>query len=117
AARHARAAGADPRPRPAAVTASAGEVLIVRLSAIGDVVHTLPVAAALSRRGWRVSWIVEPAARPLLEGNPGVAQVIAAPSARAWRLGALRAAAAELRRTRRDAALDLQGLWKSAGWA
>ena len=97
--------------------ATPGDVLLVRLSAIGDVVHTLPVAAALKRRGWRVSWIVEPAARPLLEGNPAVTQVVPAPPARAWRLGAVRAAAAELRRTRREAALDLQGLWKSAGWA
>jgi ADP-heptose:LPS heptosyltransferase len=99
------------------MTAAAGDVLLVRLSAIGDVVHTLPVAAALKGRGWRVSWIVEPAARPLLEGNPAVTQVIAAPPARVGRLGAVRAAAAELRGTRREAALDLQGLWKSAGWA
>jgi ADP-heptose:LPS heptosyltransferase len=96
---------------------AAGDVLLVRLSAIGDVVHTLPVAAALQKRGWRVSWIVEPAARPLLEGNPAVTQVVAAPPARAWRLGAVRSAAAELRGTRREAALDLHGLWKSAGWA
>jgi len=99
------------------MTAAPGDVLLVRLSAIGDVVHTLPVAAALQRRGWRVSWIVEPAARPLLEGNPAVAQVLAAPPARAWRLGAVRAVAAQLRATRREAALDLQGLWKSAAWA
>ena len=57
------------------MTAPPGEILLVRLSAIGDVVHTLPVAAALKRRGWRVAWIVEPAARPLLEGNPAVTQV------------------------------------------
>jgi len=94
-----------------------GEVLVVRLSAIGDVVHTLPVAAALSHRGWRVSWLVEPAARVLLEGNPAVAEVIGAPPARAWRLGAVRGAVAQMRRTRREVALDLQGLWKSAAWA
>lgn len=99
------------------MSAALGEVLVVRLSAIGDVVHTLPVAAALSRRGWRVSWLVEPAARVLLEGNPSVAEVIPAPSARAWRLGAVRRAVAQMRRTRREAALDLQGLWKSAAWA
>jgi heptosyltransferase-1 len=99
------------------MTAAPSEVLLVRLSAIGDVVHTLPAAAALKHRGWRVCWIVEPAARPLLEGNPAVTQVVAAPPARASRLGAAREVAAELRRTRRDAALDLQGLWKSAGWA
>ncbi|HYU42306.1 MAG TPA: glycosyltransferase family 9 protein [Vicinamibacteria bacterium] len=99
------------------MTAPPGEILLVRLSAIGDVVHTLPVAAALKRRGFRVAWIVEPAARPLLEGNPAVTHVVAAPPARAWRLGAVRAAVTELRRTDRDAALDLQGLWKSAAWA
>ena len=99
------------------MTAPPGEILLVRLSAIGDVVHTLPVSAALKRRGFRVTWIVEPAARPLLEGNPAIAQVVAAPPARAWRLGAVRAAVTELRRTHRDAALDLQGLWKSAAWA
>jgi lipopolysaccharide heptosyltransferase I len=98
------------------MSAGPGEVLLVRLSAIGDVIHTLPAAAALSRRGWRVSWLAEPAARPLLEGNPAVAEVIAAPPARAWRLGAVRQALSTLRRSRRDVALDLQGLWKSAAW-
>jgi ADP-heptose:LPS heptosyltransferase len=52
-----------------------------------------------------------------VEGNPAVTDVVAAPPARAWRLGAVKRAAAELRRTRGDAALDLQGLWKSAAWA
>jgi ADP-heptose:LPS heptosyltransferase len=99
------------------VTAAGGEALLVRLSAIGDVVHTLPVAAALQGRGWRVTWVVEPAARPLVEGNPAVTEVVGVPGARAWRLGEVRAAAAALRATRRDVALDLQGLWKSAAWA
>jgi lipopolysaccharide heptosyltransferase I len=98
-------------------TPAGGEALLVRLSAIGDVVHTLPVAAALQRRGWRVTWVVEPAARPLVEGNPAVTRVVGVPAARAWRLGEVRAAAAALRATRRDVALDLQGLWKSAAWA
>ncbi len=35
-----------------AVTEAVFEVLVVRLSAVGDVVHTLPVAAALLARGW-----------------------------------------------------------------
>ncbi len=99
------------------MTAAGGEALLVRLSAIGDVVHTLPVAAALQGRGWRVTWVVEPAARPLVEGNPAVTEVVGVPGARAWRLGEVRAAAAALRATRRDVALDLQGLWKSAAWA
>ena len=54
------------------MTASPSEVLLVRLSAIGDVVHTLPAAAALKRRGGRVWWFVEPAARllPFVGGSP-----------------------------------------------
>ena len=59
------------------------KALLVRLSAIGDVVHTLPVAAVLRRRGFDVDWVVEPAARPLVEGNPAVTRAIAAPAARA----------------------------------
>lgn len=40
------------------------KALLVRLSAIGDVVHTLPALAALRRHGWRTAWLVEPLARP-----------------------------------------------------
>jgi lipopolysaccharide heptosyltransferase I len=93
------------------------KTLIVRLSAIGDVVHTLPAAAALKRRGHDVDWLVEPRAMPLVERNPAVTTALAAPPARLSGLGGSRATARELRRARYDSALDLQGLWKSAGWA
>ena len=43
------------------------KALVVRLSSIGDVVHTLPVLAALRRHGWEAGWLVEPPARPLLD--------------------------------------------------
>lgn len=93
------------------------KALLVRLSSIGDVVHTLPALAALHRHGWEAGWVVEPASRPLLEDNPPLGQLVAAPAARdfRWRqaLSALRA----LRAGRYDVALDLQGLWKSALWA
>lgn len=93
------------------------KALLVRLSSIGDVVHTLPALAALHRAGWEAGWVVEPPARVLLEHNPLVGQVIAAPARKAFgwaqALGALRAA----RTQRYDAALDFQGLWKSAAWA
>lgn len=89
----------------------------MRLSAIGDVVHTLPTAAALHARGWQVSWLVEPAARVLLEGNPAVAQVFAVPPARPRHLVAAGRALRRLRAQPHDLALDLQGLWKSATWA
>jgi heptosyltransferase I len=93
------------------------KALLVRLSAIGDVVHTLPTLAALRRHGWSTGWVVEPLARPLLAGNPALDEVVSAPSARAFSLGEARRALAAARRGRYDVALELQGLWKSAAWA
>jgi heptosyltransferase-1 len=91
--------------------------LIVRLSSIGDVVHTLPALAALRQHGWEAGWVVEPASRVLVEGNPAVAQAIVIPAANAFRGGEAMAAVRALRRRRYDVALDFQGLWKSAAWA
>lgn len=93
------------------------KALLVRLSAIGDVVHTLPVLAALRRAGWETAWLVEPLAAPLLRDNPALDELVEAPSARRFALGPARSALAALRATRADVALDLQGLWKSALWA
>jgi ADP-heptose:LPS heptosyltransferase len=91
--------------------------LIVRLSAIGDVVHTLPALSALRSRGWEVGWAVEPAARPILEGHPLLSHLTKVPAARGFRLGPARSAAAALRAHGYDAAVDFQGLWKSAAWS
>jgi heptosyltransferase-1 len=90
--------------------------LLVRLSSIGDVVHTLPALAALHRAGWEAGWVVEPPSRVLLDTNPLVAQVIEAPSRRAFGWAAAVSAVRALRRQGYDAALDFQGLWKSAAW-
>jgi heptosyltransferase I len=92
-------------------------VLIVRLSAIGDVVHTLPVLAALHAAGHEVSWLVEPAASSLLAGQSLLSGLVIGPSARRFRLGRALRTARVLRERRFDVALDLQGLWKSAAWA
>jgi ADP-heptose:LPS heptosyltransferase len=93
------------------------KALLVRLSSIGDVVHTLPALAALHRHGWEAGWLVEPPSRVLLDENPLLAQVVGVPSRKAFgwsrALGVVRA----LRAERYDAALDFQGLWKSAAWA
>jgi len=91
--------------------------LLVRLSSIGDVVHTLPALAALSRGGWETGWLVEPAARPLLDGNPVLGRLHTAPPARAFSWRTAIRVAREVRHARYDVALDLQGLWKSAAWA
>jgi heptosyltransferase I len=93
------------------------KALLVRLSAIGDVVHTLPALAALREGGWDTAWLVEPLARPLLAGNPALTELVEAPAARAFTAGGARRALRDLRRARADVALDLQGLWKSAAWA
>jgi lipopolysaccharide heptosyltransferase I len=91
--------------------------LLVRLSAIGDVIHTLPALAALRGAGWEVDWLSEPASAILLEDNPALRRRIPAPPAKAFRLGPAREALAALRRARYDVALEVQGLWKSAAWA
>jgi lipopolysaccharide heptosyltransferase I len=93
------------------------KALLVRLSSIGDVVHTLPTLAALRQHGWEAGWIVEPASRVLLDGNPALDQVVAAPAAKAFRWSEAWAAVRALREQRYDVALDFQGLWKSGGWA
>ena len=93
-------------------------VLIVRTSALGDVVHALPVLAAL-RRGLpraRIGWVVEERFAPLLAGHPQIDELLVV-RLRAWRrrpfaatvrreVGAARAA---LRRFGADVALELMG--------
>ncbi len=100
-------------------------VLIAKLSSLGDVVHALPVAATLAARrpGARLTWIVEAREAGVLRGHPALAEVITVDTRR-WRrldgaagvIGAVRAMAAvrrRLRAARFDVALDLQGLIKS----
>ncbi len=95
------------------------KILIVRLSALGDIVHTLPVAENAARAGAEVGWVVERLYRGLLESNPSVSTVFTADT-RAWRERLLSAPAeiGALRRALRSFApewtLDVQGLWKSA---
>jgi len=91
--------------------------LVVRLSSIGDVVHTLPALAALRRHGWDAGWVVEPPGLPLLRDNPYVDQAVATPRAKAFRATEALSSVRALRASRYDVALDFQGLWKSAAWA
>jgi heptosyltransferase-1 len=88
-------------------------ILVVRLSAMGDVVNTLPAAASLKHGIPHsiISWIVEPRWAPLLEGNPYLDEVI--PFDRRSFAG-LRSAWGRLREQPFDLAVDFQGLVKSA---
>ena len=46
-------------------------VLVVKLSAIGDVIHALPVSYAIKETypEARLTWVVEPPAYNILQGN------------------------------------------------
>src|ERR1035437_1419407 len=87
-----------------------GSILVVRLGAMGDILHALPAVASLkhSYPGWRLTWAVEPKWGPLLAGNPFVDRVVHV------RRDALLETWRELRAERYDFAVDFQGLIKSA---
>ena len=101
-------------------------ILIIRLSAIGDVVHTLPAVHLLKKHlpGCHITWVVEQAAAELLRGYAGIDELLVS-HRKEWlrllRSGAVAAvfaqAGAFLRRLRNaeyDLVLDFQGLFKSA---
>lgn len=88
-------------------------ILMVRLGAMGDVIHTLPAAAGLKNAfpDAHLAWLVETRWQPLLDGNPFLDEVI--PLDRRT-LGGLAAAWRRLRAAGWDVAVDFQGLIKSA---
>jgi heptosyltransferase-1 len=112
-------------------------LLVVRLGAMGDILHALPAVTALRKAhpAWKIDWAVEPRWLPLLSAEPEnadlgaernrarpiVDQIHLVP-AKEWgkrllsgetrrEIGALRA---ELRAAEYEAVLDLQGSIKSA---
>ncbi|MEM9555599.1 MAG: glycosyltransferase family 9 protein [Acidobacteriota bacterium] len=97
-------------------------ILLVRTSALGDVIHCLPVLRAL-RRGLpdaHITWVVEAVFAPLLDGHPDLDQIVPV-RLRAWRgaglwshRGEITSARHALRATRPDVALDLMGNFKGA---
>jgi len=98
-------------------------ILLVKLSSLGDVVHALPVVqdihAALP--GVQVDWVAEKSFAALVALHPGVRRVIPC-EIRRWRKSPLAALTrqqwnafkADLRQSPYDAVIDLQGLTKSA---
>lgn len=100
-------------------------ILLVRLSAIGDIVFASPLVSALRRacpEGY-VAWLVQPECSALLDHHPDLDETICCPVGhwrRLWqerRLTELARGIRALRQTLRlrhfDLALDLQGLLKS----
>ncbi len=99
------------------------KILLVKLSSLGDVIHTLPVVQDIlaARPDAQIDWVVEPAFAPVLSLCPGINRVVAC-DLRRWRKAplasttrmALRAFKVQLQQTTYDAVIDLQGLTKSA---
>src|SRR5262249_29939282 len=97
------------------------KLLVVRLSAMGDILHALPIAQSARAAGASVGWVVERAFAGLLAGHPAIGKVIVADT-RSWRrrplseetrrdvLGLRREVLAE----RPDAVVDAQSNWKSS---
>ncbi len=97
-------------------------VLIVKMSAMGDIIHALPVSAALKDRypHLEIVWAVEKPFAPLLEGNPCLSGIVALPKLKLRFPTAFGALSQHMRLVREqcggpiDLAIDLQGLTKSA---
>jgi lipopolysaccharide heptosyltransferase I len=93
-------------------------VLLVRLGALGDIVHAIPVAAALRRAypSARIDWLVSAKHREILDLVPVVDRRIVISDRRGDAAGGtpLLSAIRELRSTGYDVAIDLQGRIKSA---
>ena len=97
----------------------AERLLLIKPGSMGDVIHALPVAAAI-RRAWpgvELTWVVDPRWAPLFEGNPAVSRIRLCPreefrGPRGW-ARALRWYP-DLGGLRPDYAVDLQGLMRSA---
>jgi lipopolysaccharide heptosyltransferase I len=91
------------------------KILFVRLGALGDIIHTVPAVSAV--RGAlpqaSIHWLVDVRHLDLLELVEGVDRIHPVRSSPAGWLSAI----AALRRERFDAALDFQGLIKSASLA
>jgi heptosyltransferase I len=100
-------------------------ILLIKLSAVGDVVHTIPLLNKLRQRyaSARIDWLVTPAIAELLAHNPAITNVVefqrqewSAP----WRPAPYVSAArliAMLRAAEYDLVLDLQGQLRSGVFA
>jgi heptosyltransferase I len=104
------------------------KVLIIRLSAIGDVIQGIPLLVALKENfpDWKISWLVEETSAALLEGHPCLDKLFVIRRnwrKQKWNPGALRGGVKNIidvgraiRHEKFDVAIDLQGLLKSGLW-
>jgi len=93
-------------------------ILIIKLGAVGDVVHTLPVLETLRDRfpEAHLGWAVEEPAQPILDGNPALDDLILLERKRmrgASGVAYFRDWIRDLRRRKFDTVLDPHNLFKS----
>ena len=110
---------------------TAARVLIVRIGAMGDVLHAMPAVAALreAHPEWFIGWVVEPRWKPLLQAMraeawrtcPGGSGLSGVPRrsgsnghSRGGHLREIAALRRELRREKFDLCVDMQGSMRSA---
>jgi lipopolysaccharide heptosyltransferase I len=98
-------------------------ILIVKLSSIGDIVHTLPALASLKKALPKAEffWVAEESAAAILRNNPVLSRLIEVDTRSLRRKSVLgktiKTAARQFRDLRAsdfDLAIDFQGLFKSA---
>ena len=91
--------------------------LVLRMSALGDIVHTLPAVHALREAfpSALIDWLVDEKWAPILAGNRDISNIVAM-NRGSWRK--VMSTVARLRRARYDVAIDFQSLYRSAmiGW-
>lgn len=96
-------------------------ILIIKLSSMGDVLHTLPALTDCLAYfpQLKFDWVVEPAFKDILTCHPGVQQVYAFPLRAARKnlklfLTEIPAVLKQIRKQKYDLVIDAQGLMKSA---
>lgn len=107
---------------PIHLPATPRRILLVKPSAIGDVVHALPVLN-LVRKKWpaaHITWVVAPECAGIIEGHPQLDAIIRFDRkgfSKAWRsaraLGSLVSFVQDFRKREFDLVIDLQGLLRS----
>ena len=95
------------------------KILIVKLSSIGDIIHTLPVLSAIRRAlpTAEISWVAERKSEEILRNNPLITNLIEIDTKNLTLREKILTARHQLRELRKfsfDVTLDFQGLWKSA---
>jgi lipopolysaccharide heptosyltransferase I len=90
-------------------------IVIVKLSAIGDVLHGVPTAVALKRAfpAARIGWAVEGRAADVLAGHPAIDHLFRLPRGWLKQPRAVLSLRRQLRAFAPDVTIDLQGLLKS----